>query len=78
MNNIGIWVDTPVVIRHKCTHIRKGTQKSYNSFITDNGDIPVGSVNNITNKYERCVNHRGFGYAARKRMKYRKNKKKEI
>jgi hypothetical protein len=30
-------------------------------------------LNPITNKFEPCVNHRGNAYAARKRMKYRKD-----
>ena len=73
-DNVVIWRDTPVLIKHKCIHIKKIGGKTHNSFIIDYGDVPVGSINAITGKFEPCINHRGYGYAARKRMKYRKRR----
>ncbi len=59
-----IWVDTPVKIYHKCR---------YKGFTKDYGDIPIMRYNNITNNWESVDNHRGYGYAKRKDIKYRKS-----
>ena len=40
------------------------------------GDIPCVNYNPITRKLEPVENRRGNAYAARARMRYRKNKKK--
>lgn len=77
---IVIWVDTPVKIYHKCSHIHRMSHNwrkkfTSNDFMKDYGDLPIGTFNDITNKFEPCINTRGYGYAARKRLKYRKCKK---
>lgn len=66
-----IWRDIGVQVFHKFTHIKKIGGKVYNSFALDNGDIPVGNINPITNRWEPVVNNRGRAYAARKRKAYR-------
>jgi len=38
------------------------------------GDVPCARLNEITGKFEVVDNHRGNAYAARHRMKYRKNR----
>ncbi len=58
-----IYQDIPV--------IRKNT---WNGTKTSYGDIPVGSINTITGKFEPCVNNRGRAYAARNRLSYRSKK----
>jgi hypothetical protein len=73
------WVDTPVRVKHKTKHIKKikeNYKKSffYTGFINDYGDIPMGRFNNITNQFEPCINNRGYGYAKRKDIKYRRKK----
>lgn len=70
--------DTPVLTKQKLIHIRKLGGRVYKRFIIDNGDIPVGQLNRITGKIEPVDNPRGLAYAARNRLKYRKNKKKAL
>lgn len=76
-----IYKDTPVRIKHKVWHIhkltnqRKGKNAGHRDFCNDLGDIPAGQINEITNKFEPCINNRGYGYAARNRLKYRKCRK---
>jgi len=72
-----IWKDVPVPITIKMVHIRKIGGKTYNAFIKDFGDVPVGVYNNITKQFMQVDNARGNAYAARKRLKYRKNKNKD-
>jgi hypothetical protein len=77
---IVVWRDTPVRVKHKTKHIKKYKQNYlngfwYTGFILDYGDLPGGRFNDITGKFEPCVNNRGYGYANRKALKYRKNKK---
>lgn len=75
-NTLTIWIDIPTVkIKHKVWHIHKIGKKSHRDITKDCGDLPVGCINVITNKLEEVVNNRGYGYAARRRMKYRKSKK---
>ncbi len=74
-----IWTDTPVRITHKCKHIKKASQNAkkgfwYTGFIEDNGDLPLGRFNAITNQFEPCVNTRGYAYAKRKDKQYRPRK----
>jgi hypothetical protein len=69
-----IWQGSPVKIYHKTAHIRWNGDKVRYAFTIDYGDIPVGNLNEITMKFEPCVNTRGHAYAARKRFSYRKRK----
>ena len=76
-NNMAIWRDTAVEITHRFCRVRKisgNKMKIYTGLGTDNGDIPMGSLNTITNKFEPCDNKRGLAYAHRKDVKYRKKK----
>ena len=41
------------------------------------GDIPIITRNDITGDFETVINNRGYGYAGRHRMCYRKCNKKE-
>jgi hypothetical protein len=70
-----IWQDVPVVIIHKIWHRQKLKKRSHRNFTKDYGDIPVGSFNEITMKWEYVVNTRGIAYATRNRLRFRKNKK---
>lgn len=70
-----IWKDISVKIRTKMKHIRKVGGRVYNSFIVTYGDVPMGRFNEITQKFEECVNHRGRAYAARKRECYTRHNK---
>lgn len=56
-----IWTDVPVVIKNRHDEL-------------EYGDIPVAVYNDITKQFMPVVNNRGYGYACRKRMKYRKKK----
>jgi hypothetical protein len=67
-----IWKTVPVLFKDKITHVKKVCGKTYHSFIVDFGDVPVARINEITGMVEDVVNSRGYAYAARKRMKYRK------
>jgi hypothetical protein len=77
-DSLVIWQDTPVQIKHKCVHIHKINGKVHKDFCIDNGDLPVAVINGITGKWEPVDNRRGMGYSARKRLKYRRNKKKDF
>lgn len=74
-NNMTVYRDTPVLTKQKMIHIRKLRGRLYKSFIIDNGDIPVGQINNITGQLEHVDNRRGLAYATRNRLKYRKTKR---
>ena len=74
-NNMTVYRDTPVLTKQKLIHIRKLRGRIYNSFIIDNGDIPVGQINRITNQLEHVDNPRGLAYATRNKLKFRKTKK---
>ena len=41
------------------------------------GDLPQGVFNEQTSKWEETENPRGFAYALRNAMRYRKNKRRE-
>lgn len=64
MDNLILWKDVPIIIKNR--HM----QKEY-------GDIPVAEIDAVTCKIAMVHNQRGLAYAARKRLKYRKNKKYE-
>ena len=72
-----IYRDINVLYREKCRHaVRKGDRFVNSSgFGVFAGDIPVGSFNEITGKFEPAVNNRGRAYAARKRAAYRRNRR---
>lgn len=70
-----IYKDVPVPIEHKTWHIHKIGKTIHRDFTKDYGDVPVGSFNKITNKFEEAVNTRGLSYATRKRKMFRKNRK---
>jgi hypothetical protein len=69
------YCDVPVKYRAKEYHAtmnsRKKARKAFADFF---GDVPIASFNEITKKWETCVNTRGNAYAARKRLKYRKKR----
>lgn len=69
-----IYNDVCVPIIHKIWHIHKIGKRLHRDFTKDFGDIPVGNLNEITGKFEPCVNTRGRAYAARNRKKYLKRK----
>ena len=78
-----IWKDTPVRIFHKTKHIKKMKENFLKNFFRtgftkDCGDLPVRRFNEITEKMEEVVNNRGYGYAKRKDIKYRKRNFKRI
>jgi len=72
--DVTIYRDVAVPIRHKCWHIHKIGGKVHRDFTNDVGDIPVARSNPDTGLWEQVVNNRGRAYAARKRLKYRKDK----
>ena len=69
-----IWVDAPIVIVIKAPNIKRMNKRACNSLHKTYGEIPVAYFNEVTNKLEPVVNHRGKAYAARKRQSYRKHK----
>lgn len=73
-----IYIDTNVIIKHKIPHIKKMGGKWYRSFVLDRGELPVARINAITHQCEEVVNTRGMAYAARNRLKYRRNKKEAV
>ena len=73
-HNMTIWRDIPVLIKCKIHNVYKPGKLVHRSFCLDYGDVPCGSLNDATMKYEICVNSRGNAYAARNRMTYRKEK----
>lgn len=72
-----IWRDIAVPIREKQHHIRKLGGRIRHAFINTFGDVPVAEINETTRKIEEVVNTRGRAYAARRRLSYRLNRKKE-
>jgi len=44
----------------------------------DCGDIPIATYNENTKKFEHVVNNRGYGYASRRNLKFRKTKQELI
>lgn len=64
----------PVKTHNKYWHVHKVGGRLHNDFAEGYGDIPIGRINEITKKFEPCVNTRGLAYAKRNDMKYRKNK----
>lgn len=77
MNSFVFWRDVPVVVRVKEQHIKKIGGRRFYSFINDYGDIPVFCFNTITQKAMEVQNFRGLAYATRKRLKFKKNKKRD-
>lgn len=69
-----IWKDVPVIIRIKQSHFRKNfnPKNRRKSFMDDLGDIPICRINEITGCIEEVVNTRGYGYAKRNDLKFRK------
>jgi len=72
-----IWEDLNILVREKVIHIKKIGGKVTRSFCISLGEVPVFRFNEITRKIEQVINNRGRAYAARRRKKYRKNKKKD-
>jgi len=73
-----IYWTSPVKLRHKFHHVRKLYGRSRYAFAVDYGEMPISTYNDETQRFETVDHHlRGLAYAARKRMKYRKNKKRE-
>ena len=68
-----IWKDISVLYRAKELHVKK-IGKLYRAFCLSFGEVPVGSFNEITGKFEACANARGRAYGARKRLCYRRKK----
>lgn len=67
------WRDVPSVLtKQKIVHIHKIGGKPHKDFTIVEGEIPVICYNKITEKFEDVVNNRGYAYAARKRLKYKK------
>lgn len=73
-NKMIIWKDVPVRICYKCWHIHKINGTVHRDFTKCYGDVPVAHFNEITKKMEPVVNNRGYGYAKRNDIKYRKRK----
>lgn len=69
-----IYRDTAVPIIHKIVHVHRkgqtGFTHAHRNFTKDFGEIPIGSFNEETQKFEPCVNTRGRAYAARNRRIY--------
>ena len=70
-----MWKDVPIRIYHKIFHIHKINKKYHKDFTYDWGDIPLMRLNLITNKFEPVINTRGYGYARRRDIKYRRKLK---
>lgn len=75
MNDVVFWRDVPVRIYHKIKHIHKLKGKIHKNFTQDFGDIPMFRYNPKSGKYEKVVNFRGYAYAKRRDIKYRKRSK---
>jgi hypothetical protein len=74
MNEFTIYRDVAVPVVAKVRHIRKIGGRERRAFICDCGDIPVATLNRITNKMMAIVNPRGRAYAARNRAAYRRSR----
>jgi hypothetical protein len=69
-----VYRDVPVVYKAKEYHAtQKVSWVPRKSFALFHGDVPVARFNTVTKIWEECENNRGNAYAARKRLKYRKN-----
>lgn len=64
-----------VRINWKIWHIHKIGKRCHRDFTKDCGDIPVARYNKVTRETEDVVNTRGYAYAKRNDIKYKKNKK---
>ena len=76
--NVVAYTSTAVVIARKMSHqkyhfLRKRNKHQGIGFCYDEGDIPVWTFNDITQKFEPTVNNRGLAYAHRNALRYRKN-----
>lgn len=72
------WRDVPVKVRDKVWHIHKFGGKVHRNLCTGFGEIPVASFNEETNKLEPVVNSRGYGYAKRRDLKFRKTRRQKL
>jgi hypothetical protein len=74
-NPLTIYRDVyPVLVSVKKPHIHKMGGRVYNHHYVDYGDVPVGTLNEVTGLWEPVVNLRGRAYATRNRKQFRKKK----
>lgn len=69
-----IYKDTPLLYKDKIPCYSLKRKKHYRCFQVLNGDIPIINLSK-GGKSTPVVNTRGLAYAARNRLKYKKNKK---
>lgn len=74
MKSVNMWRDVPVKIRRKMWHIRGINKRLRRAFCCIYGDVPIGSYNTKTEKFELCFNSRGNAYALRNALRNRKCK----
>jgi len=72
MHAMTFYTDTPDVVVRKIRHIKRIGGRVYHAFVPDLGDVPCGSMNEITNKIEPAVNPRGRAYGLRNALRYRR------
>lgn len=78
-NSLVIWKDIYMPVHLDFAHVHKiGGNLCHKACPDDFADLPVVVINDITKNAEAVVNNRGRAYAARVRLKYRRNKKKDI
>lgn len=73
MKSMTVYKDVDLMIWRKMWHIHKEKGTIHCDFTKVEGELPIGSFNVITKKWEPCVNHRGVAYALRNA---KRNKKK--
>lgn len=71
-----LWRDVPIKYRAKELHVRKSGGNFRRAFAVFYGELPFVTLKEHGD-VEEVVNPRGNAYACRKRLKYRKNKKRE-
>lgn len=75
-----IWKDVPVTVKQKihCS-VRHGRNRYIHSkrIVQHFGDLPVCEIDDNVNAHK-IENHRGFAYARRNDIKYRKTKKQKL
>ena len=75
---MAIWKDINVLYRAKENHIsRRSRRRARRAFGVFCGEIPLAVYNDETREWMAVDNHRGRSYAARRRLRYCKNKKRD-
>ncbi len=79
--SLTIYRDMAPLYKQKEVHCRRKGHgrfyKRFSGFAVFEGENPVACFNDETGKMMEVVNTRGTAYACRKRLKYRRNKKRD-